>query len=162
MTTRSMALPRALFAALLASLLPGAALAERTPANLKAFRSVCVNAGFEDQGKENEAVRTKLIERLYDALEEAGITTADPPCQDRGLSSTRQLNLYFDFTSTQDGQTFNAALEGWLSREGAYTALTLWMDNLFGSMDAGGGALEAADVLDELLDGFIEDWQRSH
>ena len=155
------ALPRPLSAALLVCLLPGVALADRTPANLKAFRSVCVNAGFEEQGKENEAIRTRLIERLYSALERARITAAESPCQDKGLTSARQLNLYFDFTSTQDGKTFNAVLDGWLKKEGVYASPTLWQDNIFGSMNAGGGALEAADALDELVAGFVKDWQGS-
>lgn len=145
-----------------ALLLPGSALADRTPENLRGFKAVCVNAGFEEQGKENEAIRTKLIERLYSALEGAKIATADSPCQERGLSSSGQLNLYFSFTSTQDGKTFNSVLDGWLSREGAYKGPTLWQDNIFGSMEAGGGALEAAELLDELLEGFVKDWQSVH
>ncbi|PNY80498.1 hypothetical protein [Deinococcus koreensis] len=154
---------RVLFRPLLAALLlPGWALADRTPENLRGFRSVCVNAGFEEQGKENEAIRTKLIERLYAALESARIKAADSPCQEKGLSSSGQLNLYFSFISTQDGRIFNSVLDGWLSREGPYKGPTLWQDNIFGSMEAGGGALEAADLLDELLEGFVKDWQSVH
>ncbi|GHF47785.1 hypothetical protein HNQ07_002736 [Deinococcus metalli] len=161
MTIRSLTARRAL-AALTVCALSGAAGADRTPANLKTFKTVCVNAGFHEQDKENEAIRSKLIGRIYDALDGAKIATAEAPCQPKGLSSTGQLNLYFDFTTTTDGKTFDALLEGWLSKDGAYESVTLWQDNIFGAMDAGSGALEAADVLDELIDGFVKDWKTVH
>ena len=155
-------LPRPVLALLTLSTLSGSALADRTPANLKAFKTVCVNAGYHEQDKENDAIRTKLIQRIYDALDAAKIAVADSPCQPKGLSSSGQLNLYFDFTTTTDGKTFDGTLEGWLTKDGTYDSVTLWQDNIFGSLDVGGGALEAADVLDELVGGFVKDWQGVH
>ena len=155
-------LSRPVLALLTLSALSGSALADRTPANLKAFKTVCVNAGYHEQDKENDAIRTKLIQRIYDALDAAKIAVADSPCQPKGLSSTGQLNLYFDFTTTTDGKAFDGTLEGWLTKDGTYASVTLWQDNIFGSLDVGGGALEAADVLDELVGGFVKDWQGVH
>ncbi|WP_309572183.1 hypothetical protein [Deinococcus sp.] len=153
---------RPILALLTLGVLSGSALADRTPANLKAFKTVCINAGFHEQDKENDAIRTRLIQRLGDALDAAKITVADSPCQPKGRSSTGQLNVYFDFTTTTDGKTFDGTLEGWLVKDGPYDSVTLWRDNIFGSLDVGGGALEAADVLDELVDGFVKDWQGAH
>ena len=44
-------LPRPVLALLTLSILSGSALADRTPANLKAFKTVCVNAGYHEQDK---------------------------------------------------------------------------------------------------------------
>lgn len=151
-----------ILAALLLCALPGGARAERIPENLKAFKSVCINAGFEEQDKENEAIRTKLINRMYSALAAVKVAVADAPCQAKGLTGAGQLNLYFDFATTKDGLTFSGQLEGWLTQEGTYKSPTLWSDSIFGALDKGGGALEAADVLNELMDGFLADWKKGH
>lgn len=95
---------------------------------------------------------TTLIQRI-DALDAAKIIT-------RGLTSTAQLKLHFDFT-TAHGTAFNAALVGRLTRDGTYDSVTLWQDNSFGSVDVG-GAPEAADVLDERVGRFVNDWKGTH
>lgn len=145
-----------------ALLLITCAAAERTPDNLQPFRSVCINGSFDEQDRKNESVRTKLIDRMYKALDRAGIRVADAPCQPNGLTSNRQLNLYFSFTTTKAGTAYSADLEGWLQSEGKYESVTLWTNSYFGSLDLGGGVQKANDTLDELMDNFIADWQDAH
>lgn len=148
--------------ALLALTILPQAQAERTVANLKNFRSVCINAGFLEQEQENDKVRTKLIQQMFDTLDDAVVKVEDSPCQPKGLTENKQLNLYFDFVTTENGKAFNAELEVWLDKEGEYESVTLWKDNIFGTMTPGKGSTDAADALDELLKGFLEDWDKSH
>lgn len=148
--------------AVLGCVLLSGALAERTPENLKGFKTVCINGAFEEKGKSNASIEKKLVQRMYDALDNADITVADAPCQPKGLSANKQLNLYFDFFTTDSGEVYQASLEGWLDKEGPYKSVSIWTDLYIGSMDAGGGALEAADNLDLLMSDFIDDWKKVH
>ncbi|RJF72298.1 hypothetical protein D3875_12800 [Deinococcus cavernae] len=146
---------------LLSILAVSSAGATRTAENLKGFRNVCVNASFEEKGKENEAVRGKLITRLEAALKKANIAVAPGECGPKGLTANRQVNLFFSFFTTDDGDIYQASLEGWLSKEGNYKEVTLWSDLYIGGLDVGGGSLEAADLADELVADFIADWKKT-
>lgn len=148
--------------AIIGSLLVSVALAEQTPENLKGFKSVCINGSFKEKANKNEAILDKLIQRMYDTLDKAKIAIADSPCQSKGLSANKQLNLYFDFFTTTSGKVYQVSLEGWLDKEGPYKSVSLWTDSYIGGMEEGSGALEAADGLDELLGEFVADWKKSH
>lgn len=140
----------------------GGALANHQALNLKAFRTVCVTGRFEDQGQENKDVLGELTGRLEAALDSAGIR-ADRDCKiENGVSGKAQLNVYFEFATTRSGTAFVSALDGWLNTDGPYTDVTLWHDSFFGSIDAGTAAAQAADSLDELLEGFIDEWDSVH
>ena len=150
---------KALFLAILGTL--SSAQAYRNAENLKGFKTVCVNVGFEEQGEENEAVRGKLITRLEDSLKKAKIPVAPGDCQAKGLTANKQINLYFDFFTTDDGEVYQGSAEGWLSKEGQYSEITLWSGLFIGSLDAGSGSLEAADIFDQLLANFVTDWKKT-
>lgn len=146
---------------LLSLLTVSSAQAGRTAENLKGFKSVCVNAAFEEKGKENESVRGKLITRVEAALKKANIPVAPGECDVKGLTVNRQVNLFFDFFTTDDGEIYQASLEGWLNREGNFKEVTLWNDLYIGGMDSGGGSLQAAELADELVADFIADWKKT-
>ncbi|MFC3861931.1 hypothetical protein ACFOPQ_14275 [Deinococcus antarcticus] len=135
--------------------------ATRTVENLKGFKSVCVNASFEEKGKENEGVRGKLITRIEAALKKANVPIVTGECDAKGLTANRQVNLFFNFFTTDDGEIYQASLEGWLTREGNYREITLWSDLFIGGMDAGGGSLQAAELADELVADFVTDWKKT-
>ncbi|CAM3581457.1 hypothetical protein [Deinococcus frigens] len=140
----------------------GGALANHQAPNLKAFKTVCVTGSFEEQGQQDDGVLGKLLGRLEDALDRAGIQATENCEVENGVSGRTQLNLYFEFTTTKSGTAFVCALDGWLNTSDTYTDVTLWHDSFFGSIEAGSGADQAADNLDELLDGFIEEWDSVH
>lgn len=146
---------------LLSLLTVSSAEAGRLPENLKGFKSVCVNANFEEKGKGNEGVRGKLIIRMEAALKKANIPVAPGECDAKGLSANRQVNLFFAFNTTNDGELYLASLEGWLLKEGNYKEVTLWSNTYFGGMDAGGGSLQAAELADDVVADFIADWKKT-
>ncbi|GAA5535065.1 hypothetical protein [Deinococcus aluminii] len=148
-------------AALALTVLPGLASADRTPANLRGFTSVCVNGSFAERDQEDEKVLTDLLGRVVQKLEAAGIQVQDNPCQPGGTVAQRQLNLFYTFETTQSGTVYSADLEGWLSRQDTLESVTIWDNGYFGELK-GNGALKAADVLDTLLANFLADWRTAH
>lgn len=151
-----------LTAALLCFAVSGGALADHQAPNLKSFKTLCVSGDFEEQGKPNDAVLDTLLGRMGDALDAAGIAVTDDCEFTDGVAGKTQLNLYYTFVTTNTGTAFDAALEGWLSTDGKYTSVTIWRDSFFGSIKAGSGAIQAADNLDDLMDGFIAEWDSVH
>lgn len=151
-----------LLAAVLYLAVSGGALADHQAANLKAFKTVCISGDFEEQGEANDAVLDELLGGMADALDGAGINVATGCKLENSVTGKTQLNLYFTFTTTKAGTAFEAALEAWLNTDGPYTDVTIWRDSFFGTIEAGSGADLAADDLDELLDGFIDEWDSVH
>lgn len=151
-----------LTAALLWLAVSGGARADHQIANLKAFKTVCLTVVFREQDKENEAVLKALVGRMFAALDRAGIPVEDGCKLEGSVGGQTQLNLSYVFTTTGDGATYEAALEGWLYTDGPYTDVTLWRDSYFGSLDAGAGGIQAADSLDLTMDAFVEQWGSVH
>ncbi|GGM13855.1 hypothetical protein [Deinococcus aerophilus] len=140
----------------------GRAGAEHLAPNLRSFKTVCVSGAFEEQGKENDAITDKLLGRMLDILDAAGIAVEEGCKLEGSVGGKTQLNLYYTFATTPSGTVYDAALEGWLAAAAPYQEVTLWRDSYFGGMDAGTGALQAADMLDELLRDFIKEWDSVH
>lgn len=140
----------------------GRAGADHLAPNLKSFKTVCVSGSFEEQDKENDAITEKLLGRMLDTLEAAGIAVGKGCRLEGSVGGKTQLNLYYTFATTPSGVVYDAALEGWLAAAAPYSEVTLWRDSYFGGMDAGTGALQAAEILDELLQDFIKEWDSVH
>lgn len=140
----------------------GGALADHQAPNLRPFKIIYVSGYFTEQGKKNDAVLDGLLRRLTSALDSTGIRVADNCEAEDGVGGQTQLNLYFAFATTRAGTVYDAALVGWLNTEGPFTDVTLWRDSFFGAVKAGTGAEQAAGDLDELLDGFIGEWDSVH
>ena len=151
-----------LLLALTALSLTTSASAEHLNANLKEFRTVCINVIYEVKGKEDDDLNNDLYDLMLERLEDAGIPVASNPCQEKSTAATRQLNLLYTFTSTNSGAAYLGMLDGWLTTNGKYIETSLWMDYYYGV--PGQDVLEdlAFDVLDDTLDAFTEAWEQSH
>ena len=142
-------------------LLPSAALADQTPANLKPFTSVCINADFTEGGKSNDDVTSIIVDAMFDKLKGAGIKVNDAPCQPKGTLASKQLNLFFSFDTTDTGDVYSADLSGWLKTDGPFNTVDLWTVGRYGRFKKGTGQAKALASLDSALGEFIADWKKS-
>lgn len=147
---------------LLGLLLPSAALADQTPANLKPFTSVCINADFSEGGKGNDDVTGIIVDAMFDKLDAAGIKVNDAPCQPRGRLASKQINLFFSFDTTDSGDVYSVDLSGWLKTDGPFDTVDLWTVGRYGSFKKGSGQAKALAVLDSALGDFVGDWKKTH
>jgi hypothetical protein len=138
------------------------ALADRTPANLKAFTSVCINAGYTEGETDNDDVSAVIVDAMFDKLDKAGIKVNDAPCQPRGTAASKQLNLYFSFLTTESLDVYSADLAGWLTKDGAFDTVDLWTVGRFGAFKKGTGQAKAIALANSTLDDFIKDWKTNH
>lgn len=130
-----------------------------TAKNLSLFRSVCVNVGYEVQGRVDEDRRADLYDAILRRLSDAGIRTAKSPCQDSGSAGSGQLNLYYDYSTTESGKAYLGSLEGWVSREGKLSEPSVWYNFSYGV--PGNEDLDdlATDTMNDLMDDFLKDWK---
>ncbi|SMB81653.1 hypothetical protein [Deinococcus hopiensis] len=145
-----------------AVLLTPTAHATHTNVNLKDFRTVCLNAAAEIKTKEDKDLASDAFDALSSRLEDAGITVADNPCQDKGTGSNRQLNLFYSFSTTKDGSAYFSNIEAWVTKEGKYIEVSLWTDYIFGSPGKQTLKEVAIDNAGELGDSFVEAWESNH
>lgn len=138
------------------------ALADRVPENLTGFKSVCVNGNYAEKGKDVDSVTARLLGRLRDGLKKAGIPIATTPCQPKGLTANRQLNLYFDFFTTEHAKAYQSSLDGWLNKEGPYSKVSIWNTYFAGNPGDNDLVQEATDLLDTMLKEFLTDWKATH
>ncbi len=138
------------------------AQADHERLNLKDFRTVCVNAYVEFKATEDKAAGQVLYNAIADQLEDAGIRIAQTPCQEKGLTGNRQINLFYTFTSTPNGTAYFGMLEGWLHQESKYKEVTLWHDYSYGATKNERLQDLAGDLATELTDSFIEEWDENH
>lgn len=138
------------------------ALADRTPVNLKAFTSVCVNAGYTEGDKNNDDVSAVIVDAMFGKLDKAGIKVNDAPCQPKGLAANKQLNLYFSFLTTDSLDVYSADLAGWLTKDGTFDTVDLWTAGRFGAFKKGTGQAKALTLADSTVDDFIKDWKTNH
>ncbi|MFC4638334.1 hypothetical protein [Deinococcus hohokamensis] len=141
---------------------PAPAAAEHAQTNLRDFRSVCINVTLELRGRKDERLREQLYNALADHLEEHRIFVASSPCQDWSSTSSRQVNLMFNFSTTTSGAAYLGTLEAWLPREGKYLEPVLWTDSIFGSLTAGSLDNVPFQIMDDLTEGFVRLWDQAH
>ncbi|MFD1733291.1 hypothetical protein ACFSC4_22320 [Deinococcus malanensis] len=122
-----------LTASLLGITLTTTARADHQNGNLRAFESVCPTLAFEAMEREDEAQFDRLGQEMLALLQEAKIPVAKSGCRENGITRNRQLNLVFDFSSTKSGGAYLGTLEGWLHKEGLYSAPTVWSDTYYGA-----------------------------
>ena len=147
---------------LCAALLSGAALADHTTDNLTPFEAVCINASYYEGEQDNDDVAGIIVDAMYDQLDAAGIAVADSPCQPKGLLGNKQLNLYFSFDSTEEGDAYSVGLTGWLDQDGPFKSVDVWTTGRFGSLKADTGQAKALTLLSSTLGEFVKEWQKAH